>query len=109
MSISASLNAVFVVDSTTYNASMNIPTSTPTADAPFLFSVTSTAAAPAGSTTPPTPQPLLTVAVGATSQVYVAVAPPMPLIEAVAGNVVNSLSVVVQEGTFDQQTNKFTA
>lgn len=108
MSISATVNAVFLIDTKTYTASINIPDSTPTATAPFQFSVTSQAPA-SGGTTPPA-QTLLQVAVGAASQVYVAVSPPMDVISgAIGNNTVQNLNVVVSEGTYDPIKHIFTS
>lgn len=107
MPISVQLNAAFNVDSKTYTADMSLPSSSPTAADPFVFTVTS---APFPQTTPnPTPAiTLLTVAVGTTSQVYVAVAPPTDLINSAAGsNIVAALDVVVSEGTYDPKTGTF--
>ncbi|BCT68216.1 hypothetical protein [Nitrosospira sp. NRS527] len=107
MPISATVNAVFTIDSKAYTASINIPDSTPTAIAPFHFSVTSQAPA-SGGTTPP-PQTLLQVAVGAASQVYVAVSPPMDVISgAVGSDIVQDLNMVVSEGKYDVATGQFT-
>ena len=106
MAIAVTLNAAFNIDGTTYTADMNLPTAAPTADAPFLFEVTS---APSTNPTPATTTTLLTVAVGATDQIYVAVAPPANLIaEAAGSNLVQALDVQVSEGTFDPATGKFT-
>lgn len=102
MPIGVQLNAAFNVDGTTYTANMNLPTTAPTGAAPFLFFVTS---APTGGGTAAT---LLTVAVGGQNQVYVAVQPPTSLITAAVGDVVQTLDVVVAEGTFNPNTNTFT-
>lgn len=109
MAISATVNAVFNIDSKIYTASISIPNSTPTAAAPFQFSVISQAPASAGGTTPPA-QTLLQVAVGTTNQVYVAVSPPMDVISGAIGNdTVHDLSVVVLEGTYDAAKHIFTS
>jgi hypothetical protein len=104
MSIGVQVNAVFNIDNTTYNASMNIPTSTLTASNPLLFNVTTQ---PTGSSDPASS--ILTVAVGAAEQVYVAVAPPSDMIVAAVGSIVTELNVVVSEGTFNTTTNTFSA
>jgi hypothetical protein len=103
MALDIAINASFKVDTTLYVANMSLPTSTPTAAAPFLFFVTSAPVA-----TPTTVTTLLTVAVGATNEVYVAVAPPTDLITAAVGDIVQSLNVVVEEGTYDPATKTFT-
>lgn len=104
MAVSIAINASFKIDTTTYTADMALPSTAPTADNPFLFMVTSATAGQSGTTT------LLTVAVGASSQVYVAVQPPMDLISgAVGSDIVQALDVVVAEGNYDPQTHKFTA
>lgn len=103
MSIGVQINAIFNIDDTTYNASMSIPTSALTATNPLLFNVTTQ---PTGSTDPAST--VLTVAVGATDQIYVAVAPPSDMITAAVGDIVTALNVVVSEGTFDTTTNTFT-
>ncbi|WP_455893619.1 hypothetical protein [Pseudomonas palmensis] len=98
MGISAKVNAEFLIDNKTYKASLNIPNSAPTADKPFIFTVTSK-----GEAADAVLQTLLEVAVGATDQVYVAVAPPMDLIsEAIGGDakVVQALNVEVSEGKY---------
>ena len=106
MSVSATVNAVFLIDTKTYSASINIPSSTPTGAAPFKFNVTSQAPA-SGGTTPPA-QTLLAVAVGGAGQVYVAVSPPMDVISgAVGSNIVQNLNVVVAEGTYNPTTGTF--
>ncbi|MGE1153508.1 hypothetical protein [Pseudomonas sp. ICMP 460] len=106
MAISAVVNAVFNIDNKIYTASLAIPSSAPTKEVPFLFSVISQAPA-AGGTTPP-PQTLLAVAVGGTSEVYVAVSPPMDIISgAIGSDVVQDLNVVVSEGTYDPKTHTF--
>lgn len=106
MAISAVVNAVFNIDQKIYTASLAIPSSAPTAAAPFLFSVTSQAPEAGGKT--PDPQTLLEVAVGATNQVFVAVSPPMDVISgAIGSDVVQDLNVVVSEGTYNQQTHTF--
>jgi hypothetical protein len=104
MSIGVQVNAVFNIDDTTYNASLSIPTSALTADAPLLFNVTTQ---PTGSAATAASS-ILTVAVGATNEIYVAVAPPSDLITAAVGDIVTDLNVVVSEGTFDTTTNTFT-
>lgn len=104
MSIGVQVNAVFNIDSTTYNASLSIPTSALTAAAPLLFNVTTQVTG----SDPSTASPILTVAVGATDEIYVAVAPPSDLIVAAVGDIVTALNVVVSEGTFDTTTNTFT-
>ncbi|REG14202.1 hypothetical protein ATI61_1354 [Archangium gephyra] len=112
MPIAVQLNAAFNIEGTTYTANMNLPTSAPTATEPFLFQVTSVQTPTTGQnppTTPPTPTTLLTVAVGATNQVFVAVAPPTDLINATAGsNIVQALNVQVAEGNYNQTTKQFT-
>ena len=98
MAISAKVNAEFLIDKKTYEASLTLPDSAPTADKPFTFTVTSK-----GPEAGAVEQKLLEVAVGATNQVYVAVAPPMDLIsDAIGGDakVVQALNVEVSEGTY---------
>ena len=70
MSIAVLINASFNIDNTTYTTNLELPTSASTATAPFLFNVT---AQPQGATTVTT---MLTVAVGTTNEIYIAVAPP---------------------------------
>ena len=106
MAISAVVNAVFNIDNKTYTASLAIPSSAPTAAAPFLFSVISQSPEAGGKT--PDPQTLLAVAVGAANQVFVAVSPPMDVISgAIGSDVVKDLNVVVSEGTYDPKTHTF--
>ncbi|MES3024457.1 MAG: hypothetical protein V4857_23050 [Pseudomonadota bacterium] len=109
MAISATVNAVFNIDNKLYKASIDIPSSTLTADAPFKFSVTSQAPALADKTKPLPPLvTLMQVAVGGSGNVYVAVSPPMDVISGAIGNdTVQDLSVVVAEGTYDTKTGKF--
>lgn len=103
MAIDVQINAVFNIDGTTYTASMALPTSSPTATEPFLFQVLSNPTATPTSTTP-----LLTVAVGATNEIYVAVAPPTSLITAAAGSdIVSALDVQVSEGNYNPATKQF--
>lgn len=101
MPISAKVNAEFLIDSKTYTASLNIPSSAPTGASPFIFSVISLAKTPQDGQSVPAPQILLQVAVGGDSEVYVAVAPPMDLISgAVGSEIVKDLNLVVSEGNF---------
>lgn len=107
MAISATINAAFNIDNKVYNASVNIPNAAPTGAAPFKFLVTSQAPAVGGGAAP-APVALLTVAVGGSSQVYVAVAPPMDVIStAVGSNVVQNLDVVVSEGNYNVGAGTF--
>lgn len=107
MAISAIVNAVFNIDSKTYTASLNIPSSAPTKDAPFQFSVISQAPTPDGGKAA-APQTLLEVAVGSTNQVFVAVSPPMDVISgAIGSDVVQDLNVVVSEGTYNREKHTF--
>ena len=101
MAIGVQLNAQFLIDGTTYSASMSLPTSAPTATNPFLFYVTSKG-------TTGTENDLLTVAVGTADQIYVAVAPPQDLIAKAAGDIVQQLNVVVSEGNYNTSTHQFT-
>jgi hypothetical protein len=104
MAISIQINAAFTVGDSTYTANMALPDSAPTGQAPFVFLVTT-----APTKSPTTTTTLLTVAVGAANEVYVAVAPPADLIQAAAGNIVQALDVVVSEGTYDPKTKTFTS
>ncbi len=105
MAIGVEINAEFLVAGTIYNASMSLPTTDLSASSPFLFSVTSQAE---GSSA--TPASLLTLAVGGSELIYVAVAPPANLIaEAGVGDLVKQLDVGVSEGTYDPATHKFTS
>ena len=102
MAISATINAAFNINNSVYNASLSIPSAAPTAADPFTFKVTST---PTGGTTTTS---LLTVAVGASGEVYVAVQPPMDVISsAVGSDIVQTLNVVVSEGTYNTATGTF--
>ncbi|CAO3425190.1 hypothetical protein [Azospirillum doebereinerae] len=106
MSIDIQLNAVFKVGNAIYNASMSVPTATPTKDLPFVFDVTSK---PAADGDDKEASSVLTVAVGGSGYVYVAVAPPHDLISAAAGEIVQSLNVVVTEGDYDKVKKTFKA
>ncbi|MBI0328866.1 hypothetical protein [Burkholderia plantarii] len=107
MGISATVNAVFNIDSKIYTASLNIPTAAPTGTAPFRFNVTSKPA-PTDGGEPATPTTLLEVAVGGNSQVYVAVSPPMDMINgAIQSEIVQDLNVVVSEGEYDTDKHVF--
>jgi hypothetical protein len=107
MPITATVNAVFLIDSTTYNATLNIPDSAPSGASPFVFEVTSQATALTDAPTPAV-QTLLQVAVGGSGQIYVAVAPPADLIKEAAGSgIVQQLNLVVQEGSFNPTTGTF--
>ena len=108
MTITASINAVFNIETKTYTATLAIPDSAPSASAPFTFSVTAQAPTPSGGTAPAA-DTLLQVAVGASGQVYVAVSPPMDLITSAAGSdIVKELDVVISDGVFDRETGTFT-
>ena len=109
MAIAVKINAAFNVDNNLYTANIAIPAGAPTGTAPFLFSITSTSIPTTPPTTPPPTTNLVTVAVGAASEVFVAVAPPVDLINSAAGStMVQTLDVVVSEGTYDPTTQKFT-
>ncbi len=105
MAISAQVNLTFSLESESYTVNLDIPSSTPTADAPFNFNVVNNPAKDSKEQ----PIDLLSVAVGATNQVYVAVSPPKNLLDAAVSGLVQNLEVVVKEGTYDPTTNKFTA
>ena len=105
MSIDIQLNAVFKVGNAIYNASMSIPAATPTKDSPFIFDVTSKPATDGDDKE----ASVLTVAIGGSKLVYVAVAPPQDLITAAAGDIVQSLNVVVAEGEYDKVKKTFKA
>lgn len=102
MTIQASVLLRFTLGTDTYDVKLSLPASTPTATAPFLFNV---------NTVDKDDKPidnLLQVAVGASGQIYVAVAPPKSLLTAVAGDIVKELDVVVQDGKYDTATHTFT-
>ncbi|MBP2294995.1 hypothetical protein [Azospirillum rugosum] len=109
------VSAVFNVNNTAYNTSMNIPTTSPSASNPFLFTITSEPTGSASSTTsttstPATPTNILTVAVGGSGLVYVSVEPPNDLItNAFGSDVVQNLSVALAEGTYDATSNSFSS
>lgn len=102
MALDLAINASFKIDGKIYKADMSLPTSAPSATAPFVFLVTR-----AEEATPEKTTTLLTVAVGAASEVYVAVSPPTDLITAAVGDVVQTLDVKVSEGTYDAATKTF--
>lgn len=101
--ISASINVKLALGDDIYTVDVNLPSSAPTADAPFHFNVISTP-----KDKPAEQDKLLDVAIGATNQVYVAVAPPNSLlVTAGVSDVVKELQVVVAEGNYDPTTGKF--
>lgn len=101
MTIQASVHLSFTLGTDTYDVKLSLPASTPTAAAPFLFNVNTVKdGAPLDE--------LLQVAVGGTGQIYVAVAPPKSLLTAVAGDIVQQLDVVVQDGVYNTTTHTFT-
>lgn len=73
-----------------YNIDLSLPSSSPTADKPFLFGVTNSQA-----------DKLLQVAVGEGSQFHVAVKPPASMISAASGKTVGDLKVEISEGNFN--------
>lgn len=100
MSIQASVHLSFTLGTDTYDVKLSLPASTPTAEAPFLFNVNTVKdKVPVDN--------LLQVAVGGTGQIYVAVAPPKSLLTAVAGDIVQELDVVVQDGEYNTTTHTF--
>lgn len=101
MSIQANVNVKFQLGPDSYGVDLKLPSSTPTAAAPFLFNVDSLK--PDGTVL----DNLLAVAVGSTAEIYVEVAPPKSLLTEVAGDVVQQLNVVVSEGTYDPVTQTF--
>lgn len=73
-----------------YNINLSLPSSSPTAEAPFEFGVSNVQK-----------DKLLQVAVGEGSQFYVAVKPPASLIDAASSHTVTDLKVEVSEGDFN--------
>ena len=90
-----------VSDTEVYEVNLNIPTSVPTKEAPFTFNVAQLKnELPADK--------VLDVALGDSSNIYVAVAPPKSLIQEVGvDKIVKNLEVVVQEGNYDPVTGTF--
>lgn len=101
--ISASINVKLALGDDLYTVDVNLPSTAPTADAPFHFNVISSPSAK-----PDEKDTLLDVAIGAANQVYVAVMPPNSLlVTAGVADVVKELQVVVAEGNYDPKTGKF--
>ena len=93
-----------------YDINLDIPTSAPTADKPFLFEVNQTKLDSQGKRIEDegSKDTVLKVAVGGESQAYIAVAPPQSLLEtAKVSDYVDNLQVVVENGKYDQKNNKF--
>jgi hypothetical protein len=107
-----SVQVGFSLDNYNYTANLSLPDTAPTPEAPFVFRVTRSPAASSGSPSgasdgsastaaAATAPALLTVAVGGTDAVYLAVSPPTDVIDNVASGLVNELSVIVAEGNFN--------
>lgn len=103
MTVSASISLDIKTSSTVYSSKLEIPAAAPTNIAPFHFSVASHDDKGAAQNT------LLQVAVGADSNIFVAVAPPQDLLSKAAGDVVQNLKVLVEQGKYDEKTGQFTA
>lgn len=95
------INVELKVGEDNYEVELLLPSSNPTAKAPFIFEVNQAIANKKK-------DPLLQVAVGGAGYFHVAVKPPTALIaEAGAGELVQKLEVVVEEGSFNTESRKF--
>lgn len=111
MAFSASIEVKLGLGSDIYSVILALPSTAPTADAPFRFDVTSspksTDATPPGPATKPL-DTLLAVAIGGSGEVYVAVQPPSSLLTtAGVGDLVQQLQVVVKDGDYDTVKHVF--
>jgi hypothetical protein len=82
-----------------YDMSLEIPTTSPTADQPFKFAVKEVK----GDDT----SDVLLVAVGGSDKICVRVKPPQSLISLTGTDVFDELQAVVEEGTYDADAGKF--
>lgn len=95
-------------DTLSYEADVNLPTSEPSAATPFKFSVVQITKDPSGSN-PDSRSKALDVAIGDKDHIYVAVMPPQDLLESTGVNkVVENLQVMIQEGSYSPEDEKFT-
>ncbi|EYU14369.1 hypothetical protein C6H64_21195 [Photorhabdus luminescens] len=100
--LSAVISVKLKLGQDSYNVDLNIPSATPTPEAPFLFSVVSPEKGEQPANT------LLEVAIGNANHIYVAVAPPSSLLkETGVDKVVENLNVVVSEGKYNKTDKKF--
>lgn len=100
--INAVISVKLKLGQDSYNVDLNIPSSTPAPEAPFLFSVASLDKDGKPVDT------LLEVAIGNSSNIYIAVAPPGSLLkETGVDKVVENLNVVVSEGKYNKKDKKF--
>jgi hypothetical protein len=113
MAISAQVNLTFKLEEESYTVNLNIPSSAPTAKHPFNFKVVNNVSnsdeGDSDEGNSDNKIELLSVAIGAKDQVYVAVSPPKKLLEDAAGDLIENLDVVVQEGKYDRENNVFTS
>jgi len=111
MALSASIEVKLGLGEDIYSVILNLPSTTPTAAAPFLFNVTSSpknTTPPAAGAAPVAGNDLLAVAIGGSGEVYVAVAPPSSLLTtAGVGDLVQQLQVVVEDGDYDTTKHIF--
>lgn len=99
MALEASITAKLKVGDSTYDVNLDIPSTTPTKEAPYKFNIAQEQATG-------DPIPLLTAVIGDSSHFYVAVAPPQEVLS-LTGDVVKELNIVANDGNFDPATGKF--
>jgi hypothetical protein len=89
-------------DEESYTANLEIPTATPSKDAPFVFKVTQSG------TSEGVTDDVLVVAIGDKDHFYVGVKPPKSLMQlANVDSIVNQLQVVVEEGAYNVNNGTF--
>lgn len=94
-------------DTLSYEADVNLPTSEPSAAAPFKFSVVQITKDSTGSKQDSRSK-ALDVAIGDANHIYVAVMPPQDLLESTGvSKVVENLQVMIQEGSYNPDDGKF--
>jgi len=101
MSLQASIIAKLKLGTDTYDINLEIPSAAPTKDAPYNFAISQEVASG-------DPVKLLNAVIGDATHFYVAVTPPESILS-LTGDIVESLSVVVNEGAYDPATGKFPA
>lgn len=99
MSLQASIIAKLKLNNEVYDVNLDIPSAAPTAAAPYHFAISQ-------EVTSGDPVVLLDAVIGDASHFYVAVTPPEAVLN-LTGDIIESLSVVVNEGAFDPKTGKF--
>ncbi len=100
MSLVAEIKVGLKLGESNYNIGLVIPSSAPTAEAPYRFNVAEGENSQEND--------LLVVAVGGENRLYVAVSPPQEILD-LTGDVVTDLEVVVNNGGYNRDGGTFPA